>query len=219
MVKWWNRGLGRLCHLYSWRFTGPNWVKHGATWSDPGAEAAWAEGWDGDLPRSPPNYPTALWVGLGAICYRLLPKLKTACVTVRITHIQLKPIWIKRFDRIKFLRRQVTEELQWSLYLLLVSGTFLWDIYSRHGQHKGWKSQTITLIQCSNSHHTSRWACCFWFFWVIYPFAAWEGDSHSLALARNQPLSRQNDHHWSAWRTARYGDMWSSGGRSNSKYF
>lgn len=34
MVKWWNGGLGRLCHLCSWRFVGPNWVKHGATQSD-----------------------------------------------------------------------------------------------------------------------------------------------------------------------------------------
>lgn len=133
-----------------------------AVWLRP--EAPWAEGWAGDLPWSPPNCPMALWVRLGAICHRLLSKLKTAFVTLQITHIQLKPIWIKRFDRMKFLHRQVIEDLQRSLYLLLVSGTFLWDIYGRQGQHEGWKSQTTTLIQYSHSHRTSCWGCCLWFF-------------------------------------------------------
>lgn len=91
-------------------------VKHGTTWSDLQVEAAWAGGWSGDLPLSFPNYPMALWGRLGAACYRMLSEIKTACVTVWRTHIQLNEIWIKRLDEIRFIHRQVIEGLQWSLF-------------------------------------------------------------------------------------------------------
>lgn len=205
MVEWWNRGLEMLCHLCSWRFTGPSWVKHGATWSDPEAEAAWAESWAGDLPRSPPNYPMVLWVRLRAICYRLFSKLKTACMTVRVTHIQLKPMWVKRFGRIMFLHRQVIEELQRSLYLLLVSGMFLWDIYGRHGQHRVgiaksllWASTAISIV-----HHAGGVA---FDFLINFPFCSLRrwlsfsclGQKPATPEAKWPPLVSVED--WPIWR-------------------
>lgn len=73
------------------------------------------------------------------------------------------------FDRMKVFHRQVIEELT----MIPLSFVGFWHIslgYLR--QHKGWKSQIITLIQYSNSHHMSCWGCCVLMFCFIYPLAA-----------------------------------------------